>query len=157
MSKRSGGIAFHLSMGKGLIASLSSMAICFSALAAKSPNSFLTISGQTCFPIGCYQMPQEQAELQAMAEAGYNLVQCAGATELDRAQAAGLKGWVSLPLEAGAESNELQRRIRSVMNHPALAVWEGPDEVVWNFTAFSGLYRSGVYSRPGEWWQQTPF
>jgi hypothetical protein len=27
---------------------------------------------------------------------------------------------------------------------------------VWRFTAFSGLYRAGVYKVPGEWWMQTP-
>jgi len=36
-------------------------------------------------------------------------------------------------------------------------VWEGPDEVVWNFTAFSGLYKTlGVHKESGAWWKQTP-
>jgi hypothetical protein len=37
-----------------------------------------------------------------------------------------------------------------------LAVLEGPDEVVWGFTAASGLFRSGIYTKPNEWWLQTP-
>jgi hypothetical protein len=133
------------------------VAVCFSAYADKFTAGFLRVNGQTSFPLGSYELPKDPSELKAMAAAGFNLVRCASAAELDRVQAAGMKGWVSVPLEAGAESDALRKTVELVMNHPALAVWEGPDEVVWNFTAFSGLYRSGIYSRPGEWWQQTPF
>jgi len=132
------------------------IAVCFSVYADKSPAGFLRTNGQTLFPVGSYELPKDESELRAMATAGFNLVHCANAAELDRVQAAGMKGWVSIPLEAGAESEELRKTVELLVNHPALAVWEGPDEVVWNFTAFSGLYRSGIYSHPGEWWQQTP-
>jgi len=46
-----------------------------------------------------------------------------------------------------------------VADHPALAVWEGPDEIVWNFTAWSHLWkkdRVGIFEHDGEWWMQTP-
>ena len=66
-----------------------------------------------------------------------------------------MSGWVSLPLQVGNDDT-LRKAGEAVREHPALAVWEGPDEVVWNFTAYSGLYRSGVYKQPDEWWQQTP-
>jgi hypothetical protein len=128
----------------------------FSVLAEKSGNGFLTINGKTVFPIGCYEMPKEQTELRAMYDAGFNLLHCANAADLDRVQALGIKGWISLPLASVTAHETMQKTVKELMNHPALAVWEGPDEVVWNFTAFSGLYRSGIYSRPGEWWQQTP-
>ena len=43
------------------------------------------------------------------------------------------------------------------MTHPALAFWEGPDEVVHNFTAWSGLYRTKkVYKSPDAWAKQSP-
>jgi len=92
-----------------------------------------------------------------MADAGFNLVHCGNVAELDRAQAAGMMGWVSVPLELGADNDALRRAVEAVRDHPALAVWEGPDEVVWSFTAGSELHRSGVYKAPDEWWQQTPF
>jgi len=114
-------------------------------------------NGRVVFPIGCYELPKEDAELRAMANAGFNLVHCGNVADLDRALAAGMMGWVSLPLQLGADNDALRKAVEAVKDHPALAVWEGPDEVVWNFTAYSGLYRSGVYKKPDEWWQQTPF
>src|SRR4051812_15493023 len=129
---------------------------CSCALAATAPEGYLLNKGHAEFPIGCYELPSDDAKLRAMAEAGFNLVRCSNAHDLDRAQAAGMMGWVPVPLQAGAESEPLRKNVENVMNHPALAVWEGPDEVVWNFTAFSGLFRNGVYKQPGEWWQQTP-
>jgi len=125
-------------------------------LAENAAKGYLIHKGHAEFPIGCYELPSDDAKLHVMAEAGFNLVRCSNAHDLDRAQAAGMMGWVPVPLQLGAESETLQKSVRNVMNHPALAVWEGPDEVVWNFTAFSGLFRSGVYKQPGEWWQQTP-
>ena len=112
---------------------------------------------RTLFPIGCYELPKNDGELRAMADAGFNLVHCGNVADLDRVRAAGIMGWVSVPLQLGADNDALRQAVEAVKDHPALAVWEGPDEVVWNFTAYSGLYRSGVYKKPDEWWQQTPF
>lgn len=102
-------------------------------------------------------MPKDEASLRAMAEAGFNIVHCADVAELDRAQAAGMMGWVSVPLQLGPDDEAMRKAVEAAKDHPALAVWEGPDEVVWNFTANSALHRSGVYKQPDEWWQQTPF
>ena len=106
------------------------------------------------FPIGIYELPKSDTELRRLREAGFNLVPC-GPEELDRVKAAGLRCWVHLPLESGA-SPRLRQAVEEVRNHPAVAVWAGPDEAVWNFTAFSGLFRSGVHKQAGEWWLQTP-
>jgi hypothetical protein len=130
---------------------------CLSGAAQTSPDGFLIKHGRRLFPIGCYELPKESAGLRAMADAGFNLVHCGNAADLDRAQAAGMMGWVSVPLQLGADNDTLRKAVAAVSDHPALAVWEGPDEVVWNFTAYSGLYRSGVYKKPSEWWDQTPF
>jgi hypothetical protein len=67
------------------------------------------------------------------AHSGINLVRCKNAADLDRVAAVGLQGWVPLPLELG-DTDALRKRILAVKDHPALAVWEGPDEVVHNFT-----------------------
>ena len=121
-------------------------------------DGFLTENERRLFPIGFYELPAEDSELRNMAEAGVNLIRCGNENALDRVHAYGMMGWVPLSLQSGA-TPEFQERIRALAEHPALAVWEGPDEVVWNFTAYSGLWRQdriGVFPNQGEWWMQTP-
>ena len=121
-------------------------------------DGLLTKDGHRLFPIGFYELPKGDAELKAMSEAGVNLIRCGNRENLDRITDQGMMGWVSLPVHAGVTDN-LRQQIESVVDHPALAVWEGPDEVVWNFTAWSHLWRKdrlGVFEHEGEWWMQTP-
>jgi hypothetical protein len=121
-------------------------------------DGFLTQNGHRLFPIGFYEHPAEDDALRDMAEAGVNLILCGNEDSLDRVQAHGMMGWVPLSLQSGA-TPEFQERIRTLAEHPALAIWEGPDEVVWNFTAYSGLWRQdriGVFPNKDEWWMQTP-
>ena len=121
-------------------------------------DGFLTQDERRLFPIGFYEFPTEDDGLRDMAEAGVNLILCGNEDALDHAHAYGMMGWVPLSLQSGA-TPEFQERIRTLAEHPALAVWEGPDEVVWNFTAYSGLWRQdriGVFPNKDEWWQQTP-
>jgi hypothetical protein len=141
----------------GLQAALSVLGLLGLLPADVGASGFLNSKdGNALFPIGFYELPKDDAGLAAMAEAGVNLVRCGGAADLDRVYAAGLQGWMPLPLQAGA-TDALRDQVKAVVNHPALAVWEGPDEVVWNFTAYSGLHKSmGVYANKDEWWQQTP-
>lgn len=121
-------------------------------------DGFLTQNGHRLFPIGFYELPAEDDGLRDMAEAGVNLIRCGNEESLNRVQAHGMMGWVPLSLQSGA-TPEFQERIRALAEHPALAIWEGPDEVVWNFTAYSGLWRQdriGVFPNKDEWWMQTP-
>ena len=121
-------------------------------------DGFLTQDGRRLFPIGFYELPAEEDGLRDMAAAGVNLIRCGSEDALDSVHAHGMMGWVPLSLQSGA-TPEFQERIRALAEHPALAVWEGPDEVVWNFTAYSGLWRQdriGVFPNQGEWWMQTP-
>ena len=121
-------------------------------------DGFLTQDGRRLFPIGFYEHPADDDALRDMAEAGVNLIRCGNTDSLDRAQAHGMMGWVPLGLRSGA-TPEFQEQIRSLAAHPALAVWEGPDEVVWSFTAYSGLWKQdqlAVFPNKGEWWMQTP-
>ena len=119
-------------------------------------DGYLRHDGRVLFPIGSYELPRDEAGLRAMVQAGFNLVRCRDRADLDRAAKAGLKGWIPLPLQLGPEDERVRRLVGSVRDHPALAVWEGPDEIVWNFTAYSGLFRNGIYPTPDEWWRQTP-
>ncbi|MFC1715777.1 hypothetical protein ACFL6S_19065 [Candidatus Poribacteria bacterium] len=121
-------------------------------------DGLLTKDGRRLFPIGFYELPQGDAELAAMAESGVNLVRCGNEDGLDRVGALDMMGWVSLPVHSGV-TDSLRERVESLVDHPALAVWEGPDEIVWNFTAFSHLWRKdkiGVFEHKREWWMQTP-
>ncbi|MBN2310113.1 MAG: hypothetical protein JXR94_14155, partial [Candidatus Hydrogenedentes bacterium] len=119
-------------------------------------DGFLTKEGVRLFPIGFYELPEDEAALEAMADAGVNLVHCHSRADLDRVQAEGMQGVFPLALQQGA-TDALREQVAAVADHPALAVWEGPDEVVWNFTAYSGLYRThGVHKTKGAWWAQAP-
>lgn len=120
----------------------------------KRHNGLLNVDGKPVFPIGIYEMPKTDEELKRMAEAGINLVHCGNRKELDRAQAAGMKGWVPLSVQQGA-TEALRNRIESVVDHPALAIWEGPDEIVWTFTAYSFLAKVAGFTRD-DWNAQTP-
>ena len=113
-----------------------------------------TEDGRNRFPIGFYELPKDDDALKAMAAAGVNLVRCGNRTDLDRAHAAGLMGWVSLSVQQGA-TEALRTAALAVADHPALAVWEGPDEIVWTFTAYSYLERTAGFTRE-DWNNQTP-
>lgn len=119
------------------------------------PDGFLKNGERILFPIGFYEHPKEIEQLRRMAESGVNLVHCYSREDLDQAASVGILGVVPLPLQNGA-TDDLKNFVQSLADHPALAVWEGPDEIVWNFTAASMLYRErGVHKIPGEWWKQT--
>lgn len=109
--------------------------------------------GKVRFPIGFYEHPRSDVALEEMAQAGVNLVRCGGREDLDRVDKLGMMGWVSLPVQEGATEG-LRQQIESVKDHPALAVWEGPDEIVWTFTAYSFLKERAGFTRE-DWNNQT--
>lgn len=119
-------------------------------------DGFLIENGKRLFPIGSYYMPQDDKELKEMADAGFNLIRCNSKEALDRVHSFGLKGWLRVPLQHGV-TDKFKERVNSVIDHPALAIWEGPDEIVWHFTASSRLYReSGVHEKRDAWKELTP-
>ena len=94
-------------------------------------GGFPVKDGRPVFPIGFYQMPKTNAALKTMAKAGINLVQCGNAEDLKRARAAGMMGWVVLPL-ASTDEAKIRETVEALKDNPALVAWEGPDEFVWN-------------------------
>ncbi|MFO7973489.1 MAG: hypothetical protein R6V12_02505 [Candidatus Hydrogenedentota bacterium] len=123
---------------------------------AEEHDGFLIKDGRKLFPLGFYELPESEEGLKAMADAGVNLVRCRSRADLDRLHALGMQGVMPLPFQKGA-TDDLRAKVAGLVDHPALAVWEGPDEVVWNFTAYSGLYRTkGVHETRGAWWSQAP-
>ena len=111
-------------------------------------------NGKLRFPIGFYEFPGDKEKLQRMAESGINLVRCSNRAALDSAHAQGMMGWVPLSVQQGATPG-LRKQIETLRNHPALAVWEGPDEIVWTFTAYSFLKERAGFTRE-DWNNQIP-
>jgi hypothetical protein len=135
------------------------LGMCLLALAPYAfgeSDGLLTRSGARVFPIGFYELPADDAGLKTMADAGVTMAHCHSRADLDRVQRVGMSGVFPLALQEGA-SDKLKALVTSVVDHPALVVWEGPDEVVWNFTAYSGLFTSmKVHSVKDSWWKQMP-
>ena len=99
----------------------------------------LIVDGQPRFVLGLYENPKDDAVLKEAVEAGFNLVQCGGSVEaLDRLEHAGAKAWVNLgdALDLSRDktnrTERLTQMVQRVGHHPALLVWEGPDEILWN-------------------------
>ncbi|MGV8134868.1 MAG: hypothetical protein AB2L20_06620 [Mangrovibacterium sp.] len=118
-------------------------------------DGYITKDGKRLFPLGIYYMPKDDQKLMDIANAGFNIIRCDSKEALDRAQSVGLMGWMPLQLQNGT-TDEFKTLVNSVVEHPALALWEGPDEVVWNFQAWSGLYLNlKVHEMKNAWWHQT--
>ena len=106
---------------------------------AGPPAGFLVKDGQVLFPPSApTKRPSDDAALNEMAASGINLFLCRDRADLDRVAKVGAKGWVPVPMQAGGADPGFRKLVESVKGHPALAAWEGPDEIIWNFTAFSG-------------------
>lgn len=110
------------------------------------PSGFIKRGDETLFPIGFYEMPADDAELRSMAGAGINLVRAGSKQALDRAHAVGMTGWMPLGFQEGP-TEAFRKRVEEVVDHPALAVWEGPDEIIWTFTAYSFLKERAGFTR----------
>jgi len=109
-------------------------------------TGFIKRGDETLFPIGFYEMPGDDAELQKLAKAGVNLIRAGNKKALDRAQAVGMTGWMPLGFQEGP-TEAFRKRVEEVVDHPALAAWEGPDEIIWTFTAYSFLKDRAGFTR----------
>ncbi len=86
------------------------------------------------FPLGMYERPRDENEWKTWTEAGINLVRCGNREDLDECADHGIMGWVPvrLVLADDDDGSALAERVESLKDHPALAVWEGPDEALWS-------------------------
>jgi hypothetical protein len=142
--------------GRRIAAALMMFAVLVTCPSWAAQDVSILVNGERRFPIGFYHHPDASADLTEMAGAGVNIVRCGSVSDLDRAHAAGIAGWMPLPLQEGA-TGALREQVMAAKDHPALAVWEGPDEIVWTFTALSGLYRTqDIHDIKDAWWHQTP-
>lgn len=115
-------------------------------------STYLKRNEETLFPIGWYDLPGKDDDLKELADSGVNLVRIGDRASLDRIHQYDLLGWLPLSVQQGA-TDSLRQQIQSVVDHPALAVWEGPDEIVWTFTAYSQLKKSVGVTKE-DWYEQ---
>lgn len=116
--------------------------LAFSASAATftvASDRMAVLDGQRVFILGLYENPKEEQVLAQAAEAGFNLVYTGEDTAaLDRLQRHGVWGWVNtgsridLSEDAENRAKQLEAMVGGVGRHPALIVWEVPDEALWN-------------------------
>lgn len=113
-----------------------SIGISWAVDTALDEDGMLLANGERRFVIGLYQNAETSEFAGEAAGAGFNLIRSnADIAELDRAEAAGLMCWIPVGNWA-VESDDLKESLKAVIDkyksHPALAVWEGPDEILWN-------------------------
>ncbi len=99
-------------------------------------DGMLRVDGERRFVIGLYQTAEDEAFAKEMAEAGFNLIRAkATQNSMDLAYEQGLQCWIPLggiAVSSDSEKENLKSLVNQYKTHPALAVWEGPDEILWN-------------------------
>jgi len=107
---------------------------CTSHAASAIDGGTLVVDGRRRFVLGLYETPADSAEAARLAECGFNLARAGTRADLDRLAAAGLGGWITLPLDVADEraAEELRASVNILRDHPALWIWEAPDELLWN-------------------------
>lgn len=113
-----------------------SASVGFSAPVHLAEDGTLVVDGTRRFPIGLYESPSDDAYTREVAEAGFNLMTCPpDPAVLDRAHRHGIAAWVPLghlPVGDDNGKTNLARQVNAAKDHPALWVWEAPDEILWN-------------------------
>jgi hypothetical protein len=120
--------------GLGIVA-----ASVFGATVEVAQDRMLVVDGQRTFLLGLYETGLSDPLLQQVAEAGFNLVRSPDDTAvLDKYQSLGLGAWLNTGYDIDLSNNRDQRvaslesKVDRFASHPALMVWEVPDEALWN-------------------------
>ncbi len=113
-----------------------------------APDRMAVVDGQRTFVLGLYENPKDDAVLDSVAKAGFNLVYAGADTaSMDRMQARGLKAWANtggaMDLDTGGDA-ALREMVAKYASHPALMVWEVPDEALWNCWYSATEWRRGA-------------
>ena len=145
MTRRTVSAARTVPLRSGWLVGLALLAASTAIAAAADSRPLLTaermaiVDGKPRFLLGLYEKPKDDAVLKQAVDAGFNLI-ASGASKasLDRLGAHGAKAWVNLggPLiltdESQAAKDRLLKTVNALKDHPALLIWEGPDEALWN-------------------------
>ncbi len=99
-------------------------------------DGVLHVDGQRRFPLGLYQHVEDADFGKELSAAGFNLMRCgANRDQLDRVAAHGMGAWVALGhtmlVRQAPDAVALKRTVDGHKAHPALWVWEAPDEILW--------------------------
>ncbi|MBW7862810.1 MAG: hypothetical protein GX580_10645 [Candidatus Hydrogenedens sp.] len=112
------------------------------------------VEGKRTFILGLYETPKEEAVYQQAADAGFNLVYAGENMEvLDKLQAHGLHAWINTGgrIDFSADADGQREKLRALVAeygaHPALLVWEVPDEALWNCWHLASEWRRGAEPR----------
>jgi hypothetical protein len=132
--------------------------IAFTASAADfqiAEDCMAVVDGERTFILGLYENPEDDAVLQAAKAAGINLVQTRQDTAaLDRLHAQGLWAWINTgyTIDFGGQpdtkAEQLAAMVDAYAGHPAMLVWEVPDEALWN--AWYGAITWRWHTEPGQ-------
>lgn len=110
----------------------------------------LVVDGNRVFIMGSYMVPDDLAMRQRMRQAGFNMLRGSRDRKtLDRLYREGFLTWIYTPElrvndgEANGEGR-LGGMVESIGDHPAVVVWEGPDEALWNawYSRRTGLWKA---------------
>ena len=101
------------------------------------PDGGLRLDGERWFPLGIYEVPKDASDFKTFSDAGFDLVRgTADASFLDLALHHDIQVWIPLggfsEVPDEAAKLKMMAHINPVQNHPALAIWEHPDEALWN-------------------------
>lgn len=103
-----------------------------------APDGMLEVDGQRLFVLGLYENPGDDSVLAEVARAGFNLVRASQSQEsLDRLHRHNLYGWlmtggsIALRDESEESAQPLREMVSAWADHPAVLVWEVPDEALW--------------------------
>ncbi|MFV2069990.1 MAG: hypothetical protein ACC645_23740 [Pirellulales bacterium] len=122
-----------------LLAAILTAGTAFSATVRIDDDRMLVVDGKRRFVVGLYENPKDDTVLRQVADAGFNLVRSAASrSALDRLERHGLHGWVNtgsaidLSKQQETRTAQLKQLVDRTGNHPAMLLWEVPDEALWN-------------------------
>ena len=122
-----------------LLALAAGTALCAADGVRFTAGGFLSVDGAPRLILGMYELPKEDVKLKELAESGFNRVRAPAREDaLDRVRKHGLRAWIPLGSalalrEEDVKGHErLATTIERFKGHPALLVWEAPDEALWN-------------------------
>jgi len=101
-------------------------------------DGMLKMNGRRTFVIGSYHLPKSDQPFRELAETGFNLVHIgADSAQLNQAEKAGLRVWISLGKVDPADSEKSYSRIKKIVEtfktSRALLFWETVDEPAWTW------------------------
>lgn len=127
----------------------------FAAEVSVEADGMLNVNGERLFVLGLYENPEDDAVLERAVAAGVNLVQSkADVASLDRLHRHDVHAWVNtgncIDLSENRDAREQTMRalVEATHTHPALLVWEVPDEALWNCWHYANVWRR--HEEPGE-------